>query len=366
MQKRVLVAMSGGVDSSVAAVLLKEQGYDLIGVTMQVWPSQPDRVGGCCSVEAVGDAQKVAAALGIPHYTLNFREYFQQVVIDDFIKEYQEGRTPNPCIRCNQFLKFDALLKKASELQCDFISTGHYAQIKEQDGKFHLFNGVDNQKDQSYVLYVMTQEALKRTIFPLGAMTKKEVRQIAKDRKLPVADKPESQEICFVEDDNYNNFLKERVPSVVKQGEIVDTTGKVVGKHQGIAFYTVGQRKGIGFFGVPRYVIKIDPQKNQIVIGTRDEAGRTEMLVNRLNFPAGNPFEITGTSKECRELNVTIKIRSTTKPETAKVFPVAFDQAGHPEKVSAIFDQPQFAITPGQSAVFYRGDEVLGGGVIEV
>jgi tRNA-specific 2-thiouridylase len=363
MPKRVLVAMSGGVDSSVAAALLKEQGYDLVGVTMQVWPSQPGRVGGCCSIEAVSDAQKVAAALGIPHYTLNYRDYFQKVVINDFIEEYRAGRTPNPCIRCNQFLKFDALLKKADELQCDLIATGHYAKIfMDENGGNHLYRGYDHKKDQSYVLYVMTQEALKRTLFPLDGIEKPEVRRIAIKYNFAVADKPDSQEICFVEDDNYVNFLKENVPGVVKPGEIVDSKGKVVGRHEGIAFYTIGQRKGIGFFGFPMYVIKIDPKNNQVVIGNRQEASTKELMVSRLNYPGGDPFNssIQGDSNNGNGIRGTVKIRSKSPEEPATISAVGDD------KVKITFDQPQFAVTPGQSAVFYLGDEVLGGGIIEV
>ena len=362
MSKRVLVAMSGGVDSSVAAILLKEQGYQLIGATMQVWPSQPDRIGGCCSLEAVSDAQKVAANLGIPHYTLNYRDYFQQMVIDDFIREYQAGRTPNPCIRCNQFLKFDALLKKAEELKCDFIATGHYARIAEAGGVNRLLKAADERKDQSYVLYVMNQAALSRTLFPLGDLTKQKVRQLAKEYKLPVAEKPESQEICFIEDDNYVRFLKEKLPEVVQPGEIINQQGKVVGKHEGIAFYTIGQRKGIGFFGQPMYVTALNPAKNQVVIGNRSEAAGTEMVVGKLNFPAGNPF-----GADDSEIKVEIKIRSTTPEAEALVSPLETEyDSGLPTKIKAVFTSPQFAITPGQSAVFYRGDEVVGGGVIEV
>ena len=354
--KKVLIAMSGGVDSSVAAALLKEQGYDLVGVTMNIWPT-----GRCCGVAAAHDAKKVADKLGIPHYTLNFREVFQKTVIDDFISEYKNGRTPNPCVRCNQFLKFDHLLSKAQELGCDFIATGHYVRIGKSQipstksqtiPKFKLLKGKDKRKDQSYVLYMLNQETLKKTLFPLGEWTKEEVRKKAKDLDLPVHDKEESQEICFVEDDNYGRFLKERCPEVVEPGPIKDKTGKVVGQHDGIAFYTLGQRKGLGAHkSQPKYVIKIVPQENTVVIGDQADTTGQELIADRITYVSGQAP--TG------PLNIAAKIRYNSVEADAKLEPLGND------KVKVVFDQPQRSVTPGQSVVFYGGEEVIGGGIIQ-
>jgi len=365
MKHKVLVAMSGGVDSSVAAALLKEEGHEVIGVTMQIWPAIND-FGGCCSLSSFEDAKKVADILGIRHYTLNFRDEFEEKVINNFIEEYQAGRTPNPCIRCNQFIKFQHLLQKADELGCSHIATGHYARIKPPTslspspllrgkgsgdrGIYQLLKGKDKNKDQSYVLYVLTQKSLSRTIFPVGNLTKSEVRKIAKKLKLPVADKGESQEICFIEDDDYGRFLKEKSPGSIKPGPILDTQGNVLGKHEGIIFYTIGQRKGIGAHTERRYVIKIDKDKNAVIVGTREETLMKELTAKDANF-------ISGTVPP-PNIAVMAKIRYNTPASKATLIPSG-------NKIKVKFDKPQMAITPGQSVVFYQSELVIGGGIIE-
>ncbi|KAF0133598.1 MAG: tRNA-specific 2-thiouridylase [Candidatus Saganbacteria bacterium] len=344
--KNVLVAMSGGVDSSVAAALLKEQGYNVIGATMQIWEPKND-FGGCCSLSAVNDAKRVADILGIKHYVLNFRKEFNKLVIDNFIEEYKNGRTPNPCIRCNQFLKFDLLLKKAKELGADFIATGHYARIISNK----LLKGLDQTKDQSYVLYTMTQKSLAHTLFPLGDLTKKDVRKLALIFKLPVAEKKESQEICFVEDNNYSNFIKEKFPKIEKPGLIIDKTGKAVGEHNGIIHYTVGQRKGIGAHkGTPKYVVEINNKNNSIIIGDQKDLLKTELTAENVSFISGKfPTD---------PINLSAKIRYNSKETEAVLYPESKNKA------KIIFKSPQRAVTPGQSVVFYNREEVLGGGII--
>ncbi|MFH1542321.1 MAG: tRNA 2-thiouridine(34) synthase MnmA [bacterium] len=359
MPKRVLVAMSGGVDSSVAAALLKDQGYDLIGATMNVWSAfAPTVVGAsadkpsrsCCGITAATDAKKVADKLGIPHYTLNFKDVFQKCVIDDFITEYKQGRTPNPCIRCNQFIKFKHLAQKARELGCDYVATGHYVRRLQVTG-YRLLKGIDKKKDQSYVLYMMSQGDLAHTLFPLGDMTKDEVRKLAKKYGLTTHDKPESQEICFVEDDDYVRFLKENDPESVKPGNIIDNQGNVVGQHQGIAFYTLGQRKGIGAHkSQPKYVIRLDRENNQVVIGDDGDTYQRELIADELSFIDGEMERW----KDGEGIRIAAKIRYNSKEEAATLYPDG----------KVVFDQPQRSITPGQSVVFYSGEEVLGGGII--
>lgn len=353
--------MSGGVDSSVAAALLKEQGYDVVGVTMEIWEQGKREEGkgvrdeekdprSCCSVSAVDDAKRVAAMLNIPHYTLNFRKLFEEKVINNFIEEYKKGRTPNPCVRCNEHLKFEALFKKADELGAKFVATGHYARIEIRNSKFEILKGKDQTKDQSYVLYMLDQERLARTMFPLGELTKKQVRDLAKELKLPVADKAESQEICFVPEDDYGKYLAEKI-SGIKPGPMLDISGKVVGEHKGIIYYTVGQRKGLGAFGGRKYVTRIDAKKNAISIGDKKDVLGRELLASSLSFISGEAPE--------GELEVTAKIRYNAKEAGAKIFPEGKD------KMKVVFDEPQSAITPGQSVVFYDADVVLGGGIIE-
>jgi len=357
--KKVIVAMSGGVDSSVAAALLKQQGYEVIGVTMNLACSTKSSDKGCCSMSAAQDAKKVADQLGIPHYTLNFKDEFQKLVIDNFIEEYKNGRTPNPCIRCNQFIKFDLLMRKAEELGAEFIATGHYARIKPLDeGKgekgvrgYKLLKGKDAKKDQSYVLYRLTQEQLAHTLFPLGEMTKEEVRKKARELKLPVAEKSESQEICFVEDDDYGRFLKEKIPEAIKPGPILDKNGKEVGRHEGILFYTIGQRKGIGAHKEKKYVIALEIKKNAVIIGEEADLLKEELVAGDLSF-------ISGISPQ-KNLEISAKIRYNSPGAPAEVVTLSSD------KVKVIFKTPQRAVTPGQSVVFYQGEEVLGGGIIQ-
>jgi len=354
--------MSGGVDSSVAAALLKDQGYDIIGITMVLSCSSKSSDRGCCSMDAAKDAKRVAEMLRIPHYTLNFKDEFQKLIIDNFIQEYKNGRTPNPCVRCNQFIKFDLLLKKAKELGADFIATGHYARIMTNDkclmtneclpsAYYKLLKGKDQKKDQSYVLYTMTQESLAHTLFPLGELTKEKVRRIAKEFKLPVAEKKESQEICFVEDDDYGRFLKDKISETAKPGLIIDKTGKIVGRHEGIIHYTIGQRKGIGAHAAKKYVTGIDLEKNAIIIGEDSDLLEKELVATKLNF-------ISGIFPK-KHIDLSTKVRYNGPDAPAELIPL------NGKRIKVRFQKPQRAVTPGQSVVFYKGEEVIGGGIIE-
>ena len=274
MKEKVVVGMSGGVDSSVAAYLLKEQGYDVIGVTMQIWQDEDvfvqSQEGGCCGLSAVEDARRVAERLEIPYYVMNFKDMFKDKVVDYFVDEYIHGRTPNPCIACNKYLKFDALLKKALAMGIDYVATGHYAKIeKGEDGKYILRASEAVKKDQSYVLYNFTQEQLAHTLMPLGGYNKDWVRQKAEELGLGVAHKPDSQEICFVEDDDYAKFITDYSGYKPKEGDILDVNGNVIGKHRGLIYYTIGQRKGIGAYGRPMFVMKIDAENNTITLGEK-------------------------------------------------------------------------------------------------
>lgn len=348
-----MVAMSGGVDSSVAAALLKEAGYQVIGVTMQVWPSDGVRFGGCCGTAAVEDARRVAHKLGISHYVMDFRDVFAEKVIADFCREYRLGRTPNPCIRCNQHIKFDALLHKARGLGADFIATGHYARIEldEARGMRLLKKGIDRRKDQSYFLYPVTQEQLARIMMPVGNLTKERVRKIARESGLPVADKPESQEICFIPDDDYASFLKEYIPEADRPGRILDEQGEVLGDHHGLLHYTTGQRRGLGIAArEPMYVIAIEPDRNAIVVGSKEKTYGSELIASDLNW--------INTAGPEGPIKTKAKIRYRHPEAEATVTPLD-------DKVYVKFTEPQMAITPGQAVVFYDGDVVIGGGTIE-
>jgi len=357
---KVVVAMSGGVDSSVTAALLKDEGYEVIGATMQVWPSneladEADRFGGCCGLDAVSDAKRVAHRLGIPHYVMNFREIFAQKVISDFCREYSLARTPNPCIRCNEYIKFDALLRRAGELDADFVATGHYARIErgEASGRYLLKKGVDRSKDQSYVLYVMTQDQLGHVLTPLGGFAKERVRQIARELGLTVADKAESQEICFIPDGDYASFVKEYIPQAAKPGPVLDREGNTLGEHRGILFYTIGQRKGLGLSaGEPLYVVDIDRERNAVIVGTKGEVYGDELVASNLNWIAIQPPQ--------QPLELKAKIRYRHREADAVITPFL---TGDGARVK--FRQPQMAITPGQAIVFYHRDTVVGGGTIE-
>ncbi len=360
---RVVMAMSGGVDSSVAAALLLEQGYEVIGVTMQIWPSDlpyyssadgGEIEGGCCSLGAVEDARAVANKLGIPYYVLNFQASFQDTVIDYFVDEYLRGRTPNPCIVCNHRLKFSELLEKAISLDADYVATGHYV-CREQDpasGRWLLRKGLDAGKDQSYVLYGLTQPQISRSLFPLGGFTKKIIREKAADLGLVVADKPDSQEICFVPDQDYARFIAQYRPGSMKPGKIKHCDGRVLGEHPGIVNFTVGQRKGLGIAaGTPLYVSEINSESNEVIVGDENAVFANRLIASGLNWIAIP--ELT------KPLAVEAKIRYTAKAYPALVKPLSHEQ------VEVIFGSLQRAITPGQAVVFYQGDLMMGGGTID-
>lgn len=356
MKQKVVVGMSGGVDSSVTAALLQQQGYDVIGVTMKVLPhASYDSItdSSCCSIDMVSDARRVADKLGIPYYVMNFQEIFEEKVIKYFIDEYTKGHTPNPCIACNRYIKFDALLNKAMSLGANYIATGHYAKVEyyENINKFLIKKSLAVNKDQTYVLYNLTQDQLKHTLMPLGYYTKEQVRAIAKELDLSVANKPESQEICFVSDNNYARFIEERTGTKTKEGNFLDTKGNILGKHKGIIHYTIGQRKGLGIaFGVPMFVVDIDAVNNNIILGEESEVFSKELTASDLNFI---PFD-----KLLQPTRVTAKIRYGAKEASALISPIDHNC------VKVEFDKPERAITKGQSVVFYDNDILVGGGII--
>ncbi len=358
MKKRVVVAMSGGVDSSVSAALLKEQGHEVIGMTMQIWDYSnytdihDETFGSCCSLDDVYDARRVAEQLDIPFYVINFERQFQRQVIDRFCNDYLAGLTPNPCVLCNQVLKFELLLRKARELEADFLATGHYAQIiGTGDGGYALHKGLDGDKDQSYFLFTLTREQLARVRFPLGSMTKEEVRAHAARFHLRVAEKAESQDICFVPDGNYVRFLEEERQLDDCAGPIVHVSGQVLGQHQGYYRYTVGQRKGLGIgWSEPLYVIRIDAAHKTVIVGEKQHLLSQQLIVDQCVWsidPPQQPFACN-----CR-------IRYRHREQSAQLVPL---DAG---RVKVTFTDPQSGVTPGQAAVFYRGDRVLGGGWIQ-
>ena len=357
-KKTVMLGMSGGVDSSVAAAVLKEQGYEVVGVTLQIWQDMDEdrkqTEGGCCSLSAVSDARRVADKLGINYYVLNFKDIFHEKVIDYFNTEYLKGRTPNPCIACNRFVKFEAMLNKAVSMGMDYVATGHYARIgyNGNTGRYQLEKSVTAAKDQTYALYTLTQEQLARTLFPIGEYVKDKVRQIARELELPVANKPDSQEICFVEDNDYGRYINENTDTEVKPGWFIDREGKKLGMHKGIIHYTVGQRKGLGIsFGKPMFVVALNPENNTVVLGDETEVFSSGLTASDINF-ISIPFLRD-------EMKVTAKIRYSAREASAMISPL---QEG---RVRVIFDEPQRAIIPGQSVVFYDGSIVVGGGVIE-
>ena len=344
---RVLIGMSGGVDSSVSAMLLKEQGYEVIGATMKLWCGN--------SKETVEDAKRVCNILGIRHEVFDLQETFKNCVVNPFIEEYWNARTPNPCIQCNKELKFGSFYKKALELGCDYISTGHYAStcFSEEYKRYVLKKSKTETKDQTYFLYGIPKEVLGKMIFPLeNYHDKDEIRRLAKERNLPVASKPDSQEICFIHDNNYIRFLQENSNKVPKQGNIVDENGTILGKHKGLIYYTIGQRKGLGIaYKEPLYVVKLDPKENNVIVGTQEKLYQKELYANELNWLLFDKLE--------RPMEVKAKIRYRAKEADAIVYPL--EEEG---RVKVIFKDSQRAITPGQSVVFYQGDMVVGGGKI--
>ncbi len=346
-QKTVVVGMSGGVDSSVAAYLLKEQGYRVIGVTMQIWQEEES---GCCGLSAIEDARRVANDLEIPYYVMNFRSEFQERVVDYFIDEYLHGRTPNPCIACNRYVKWESLLKRSRDIGADYIATGHYAQIVTLPNERYSLKRTEV-KDQTYALYNLTQEQLAHTLMPVGAYSKDEIRRIAEKIDLRVANKPDSQDICFVPDGDYATFIENRMQTELPKGNFVTLDGKVLGQHKGITHYTVGQRKGLGLaLGYPAFVIEIRPETNEVVIGTNEDSMSYLVRANRLNFMSVADLE--------GEMRVWAKIRYNHKGAWCTI------QKTGDDEVLCTFEEKQRAITPGQAVVFYDGDYVLGGGTI--
>lgn len=355
---KVVVGMSGGVDSSMAAALLQEEGYDVIGITLQVWESSgPEVEGGCCSNSAIDDARRVAFILGIPHYVMNFRSYFEKTVVDYFTQSYLAGETPNPCLACNKHVKFGEMLRKARGLGAEYIATGHYAQVlRDPDSeRFLLSKSADTRKDQTYALYMLTQEQLAQTLFPLAEYpTKEQVRQMANERGLGVGNKPDSQEICFVANDDYASFVRKRSSELVKPGRFVDLKGNSLGMHQGIIHYTVGQRKGLGVtFGKPMFVVGLNPESNEVVLGENSDVFTDTLWAIDLNW-ISIPY-----LKE--PLKVEAKIRYNSSGAQATIYP---GEKGADHEVMVRFDEPQRAVTPGQAVVFYHGNLVVGGGTI--
>ncbi len=355
MKKKVVIGMSGGVDSSVAAYLLKEQGYEVIGIMMKLSPDNPDyeeNEGGCCSISAANDARRVADVLDIPFYVMNFKDAFKTNVIDNFIDEYMEGRTPNPCIVCNKMIKFDEFLRKAKALGADYIATGHYAKIEKQEERYILKKSEDDRKDQTYALYTLTQEQLSHTLMPCGEYDKPEIRNIAERIGLEVFKKRDSQEICFIPDNDHGAYIKKYSGREIKPGNFVNKQGEIMGRHKGIVYYTIGQRKGLGIaVGKPVFVTDINPLTNQVVIGDEEDIFKTELIAKDLNFIL---FD-----KLTSNLRVSAKIRYSAIPQLANLIPLENN------RVKVVFDEKQRAITKGQSVVFYSENLVVGGGIIE-
>lgn len=352
-RKRAVVAMSGGVDSSVAAALLVEQGYDVTGIMLKLWRGEAENnQSGCCNLGAAEDARRVADVLGIPFYVLNFADRFEETVVKNFADDYTAGRTPNPCVRCNQWIKFDALLERAETLGADVLATGHYARLREQDGWFRLLRGVDRNKDQSYVLWMLSQAQLARCLFPVGDMQKTETRAIAAELGLRTAAKPDSQEICFVRGGDVRAYVDERIPQAAVPGPLRDTSGKVLGEHRGIGKYTVGQRKGLGVaVGVPLFVTRVDASDNSVTVGSADGLDVAAFSVDEVGFTSAPP-------EDTIEINVQYRAHG-------EAFPAELTR--HDGGYSVQLEEPAPAIAPGQSAAFYSRhdpDELLGGGII--
>ena len=358
MKQKVVIGMSGGVDSSVAAWLLKEQGYDVIGVTMQIWQDEDQAAeeaqGGCCGLSAVEDARRVAMELGIPHYVMNFKDEFRRHVMDYFVREYQAGRTPNPCIACNRYVKWESLLHRSMAIGADYIATGHYARIgRTPSGRYAICRSVTAAKDQTYALYNLTQDQLAHTLMPVGDYPKDEIRQMAKKLGLLVADKPDSQEICFIPDHDYAAFIEEYTGKCPPPGNFVDQQGNVLGQHRGITHYTVGQRKGLNLsMGRPVFVSAIRPDANEVVIGDSQDVFTDTLTCSKLNWQS-----VAGIGDHSME--VMAKIRYSHKGSPCTITKIGEDQ------VKCEFHEPVRAVTPGQAVVFYDGEYVVGGGTIQ-
>lgn len=361
-KEKVVIAMSGGVDSSVCASLMSKQGYECIGMTMRLWKgaeaeTQECSNQSCCGAESVEDARLVAEALQIPFYAINFRQEFWDQVVRVFAEEYFAGRTPSPCILCNEKLKFDTLYKKAIEIGASKVCTGHYARIifDENNDRWKLLRGIDRNKDQSYFLFSLTQEQLSKTIFPVGNFTKEKIREMATEENLITAKKPESMDICFIPNGDYAQFLEKYFPEMASEakGVVKHADGRILGEHRGIHSVTIGQRKGLGLaFGEPLYVSEIDAEKNEVTLGTKKDLEKTEFIVSKVNWISHDPLP-------GENFHLTVKVRSRGPENKATIYPL------EGKKARVILDQPQIAITPGQAAVFYNGEEVFGGGWIE-
>jgi len=355
---KVLMAMSGGIDSTMASLLLHEEGYEVIGLTMKTWDYESSggskKETGCCSLDSINDARQLAVDCGFPHTILDIRDEFKGFIIDNFVEEYMAGRTPNPCVLCNTHIKWEALLKRADMLNCEFIATGHYAQVREMEGRFVVSKGLDESKDQSYVLWGVTQECLKRTIFPMGEYHKKDIKQMALDRGYKaLAEKNESYDICFIPDNDYRGFLKRRVEGLeekVKGGNFITISGEVVGTHDGYPFYTIGQRKiGISLGKNPTFVIGINPEDNTVTVGTKEDLQKQEMHIRNVNYLKYDKIE---DGKE-----YLVKVRYKHKGEMATI-------TNEGENLKVLFHKKVEGIAPGQSAAIYEGDDLIAGGFI--
>jgi len=357
-QGRILMAMSGGIDSSIAAMLLHEEGYEIVGITMKVWDYASSggstKETGCCSLDSINDARQMAVNMGFPHYVLDLREEFNKHIITNFVDEYLSGRTPNPCVLCNTHIKWDALLQKADQLNCEYIATGHYAQVREENNRYVLSKGLDDNKDQSYVLWGLSQDSLKRTLFPLGGYHKTEIREIAeKNGYKNLSQKSESYEICFIPDNDYRGYLNRKVPGLYEkyaEGNFVSTDGKILGKHKGFPFYTIGQRKGLEIaVGSPLYVNKIIPETNTVVLGSREELNSNGMAIRDYNLIKYEAIK--------DNMEVLTKVRYKDKGTMSSI-------RTEDNIIRINFSSEVSAIAPGQSAVFYEGNDVVGGGII--